>query len=108
MRSLDSITEILFQAAHFFTLQKRVIVIGLRAMPDSVGETLESRAGRLEKRHPQQCLVGLPGISVVLVPDLPVVITPVGTLQKLFDRFNIDGEVSSVDVVSPIMYNGRL
>lgn len=63
--------------AHLFTLRKCVIVIGLRAISDAVGETLESRTGRLKKRHPQQGLVSFPGIGVVLVPELPAVIAPV-------------------------------
>jgi len=71
--------------AHFFALQKSVIVIGLCAMLDPIGKTLESRAGRLKQRHPQQSLVSFPGIGIVLVPDLPVVIAPIRTLKIRFD-----------------------
>lgn len=38
---------------YLFTLRKRIIIVGLCAVPDGVGKILESRTGRLKKRYPQ-------------------------------------------------------
>lgn len=67
---------------NLFAVSDSVVVVGFCLFLDTFSKILKLVARGLKKRDTQKCLIGFASVAIIFVAGFPVVVSPIGTLQK--------------------------